>query len=82
MDMKNAFLKHYGTTLLLLGLVVGGVLGAVLGLDPSFAAAMLIIGTICDIPATLLNATGNLVAPLLVQRLTPAVRREDRSLQA
>ncbi len=55
---------------------VGGMTGellicAVLGLDPSFAAAMLIIGTICDIPATLLNATGNLVAPLLVQRLTP-----------
>ena len=55
---------------------VGGMTGellicAVLGLDPSFAAALLIIGTICDIPATLLNATGNLVAPLLVQRLTP-----------
>lgn len=55
---------------------VGGMTGellicAVLGLDPSFAAALLIISTICDIPATLLNATGNLVAPLLVQRLTP-----------
>lgn len=52
---------------------VGGMTGeilicAVLGLDPSFAAALLIIGTICDIPATLLNATGNIVAPLLVQR--------------
>lgn len=56
---------------------VGGMTGellicAVLGLDPSFAAALLIIGTICDIPATLLNASGNLVAPLLVQRLTKA----------
>ena len=55
---------------------VGGMTGellicAVLGLDPSFAAALLIIGTICDIPATLLNVAGNLVAPLLVQRLTP-----------
>jgi hypothetical protein len=29
----------------------------------------MIIGTICDIPGTLLNASGNLVAPLLVQRL-------------
>ncbi len=52
---------------------VGGMTGellicAVLGLDPSFAASLLIIGTICDIPGTLLNATGNLVAPLLVQR--------------
>lgn len=56
---------------------VGGMTGeilicAVLGLDPSFAAALLIIGTICDIPATLLNATGNIVAPLLVQRLAGA----------
>ena len=56
---------------------VGGMTGellicAVLGLDPSFAAALMIIGTICDIPATLLNVAGNLVAPLLVQRLTPS----------
>ena len=55
---------------------VGGMTGellicAVLGLDPSFAAALLIISTICDIPATLLNVAGNLAAPLLVQRLTP-----------
>ena len=55
---------------------VGGMTGellicAVLGLDPSFAAALLIIGTICDIPATLLNVAGNLVAPLLVQRISP-----------
>ena len=56
---------------------VGGMTGeilicAVLGLDPSFAAALMIIGTICDIPATLLNATGNIVAPLLVQRFAGA----------
>ena len=60
---------------------VGGMTGellicAMLGLDPSFAAALLIIGTICDIPATLLNATGNLVAPLLVQRLSPADKNQ------
>lgn len=53
---------------------VGGMTGellicAILGLDPSFAATLMIIGTICDIPATLLNATGNLVASLLVHRL-------------
>ena len=52
---------------------VGGMTGeilicAVLGLDPAFAATLMIIGTICDIPATLLNATGNLVASLLVHR--------------
>ena len=54
---------------------VGGMTGellicAVLGVDPAFAATLMIIGTICDIPATLLNATGNLVASALVQRLT------------
>ena len=54
---------------------VGGMTGellicAVLGVDPAFAATLMIIGTICDIPATLVNATGNLVASLLVQRLT------------
>ena len=43
---------------------------AVLGLEPSFAATLLIISTICDIPATLLNVTGNLVASLLVHRFT------------
>ena len=71
-------------TVILLGLLesivvgaipVGGMTGellicAVLGLDPSFAATLLIISTITDIPDTLLNATGNLVAPLLVERLT------------
>lgn len=54
---------------------VGGMTGellicAVLGVDPAFAATLMIIGTICDVPATLLNATGNLVASALVQRLT------------
>ena len=62
---------------------VGGMTGelficAVLGLDPSFAASLLVIGTVCDIPATLLNATGNLVAPLLVQRFTPHEHEEAR----
>lgn len=77
----------FGTVALVIGLAilesivvgaipVGGMTGeilicAVLGLDPSFAATLLIIGTICDIPATLLNVSGNLVAPLLVHRLLP-----------
>ena len=52
---------------------VGGMTGellicAVLGIDPAFAATLMIIGTLCDIPATLLNASGNLVAATLVQR--------------
>ena len=58
---------------------VGGMTGellicAVLGIDPSFAATLLILGTICDIPATLLNATGNLVAAAVVEHLTPSRR--------
>ena len=62
---------------------VGGMTGellicAVLGLDPSFAASLMIIGTVCDIPATLLNATGNLVASMLVQRVT---KEEYQELQ-
>ena len=77
----------FGTAALVIGLAilesivvgaipVGGMTGeilicAVLGLDPSFAATLLIIGTICDIPATLLNVSGNLVAPLFVHRLLP-----------
>ena len=52
---------------------VGGMTGellicAVLGIDPSFAASLMIIGTLCDIPATVINSTGNLVAATLVQR--------------
>ena len=53
---------------------IGGMTGellicAILGVDPAFAATLMIIGTVCDIPATLLNATGNLVASTLVERL-------------
>ena len=53
---------------------IGGMTGellicAILGVEPAFAATLMIIGTVCDIPATLLNATGNLVASTLVERL-------------
>ena len=53
---------------------IGGMTGeilicAVLGIDPSFAATLMIIGTICDIPATLVNSTSNLVASALVDRI-------------
>ena len=53
---------------------IGGMTGellicAILGVDPAFAATLMIIGTVCDIPATLLNATGNLVASTVVERL-------------
>ncbi len=53
---------------------IGGMTGeilicAVLGIDPAFAATLMIIGTICDIPATLVNSTSNLVASALVDRI-------------
>ncbi|MBP3256378.1 MAG: dicarboxylate/amino acid:cation symporter [Bacteroidales bacterium] len=59
---------------------IGGMTGeilicVILGVDPAFAATLMIIGTICDIPATLLNATGNLVASTLVERLAGASGR-------
>ena len=52
---------------------IGGMTGeilicSILGVDPSFAATILIIGTICDIPATLLNSTMNLSGAMLVDR--------------
>ncbi len=59
---------------------VGGMTGeilicAVLGVDPAFAATLMIIGTICDIPATLVNSTANLVASLLIDRFTQKGRK-------
>ena len=55
--MKNAFLKNYGATLLLLlGLVVGGVLGAVLG---EKASVLRPVGTL------FLNLVFVLVVPLV-----------------
>ena len=62
---------------------VGGMTGeilicAILGIDPSFAATLLVIGTICDIPATVLNVSGNLVASLLVQRFSGSKGGDDR----
>jgi len=53
---------------------IGGMTGeilicSILGIDPSFAATLLVIGTIIDIPATLLNSTGNIAGAYLVDRL-------------
>ena len=66
-------------------LLVGAVMGAIptggmtgellicsiFGFPPEMAAILMVISTICDIPATLCNATGNVVSALLVQRFTP-----------
>lgn len=65
-------------------LLVGAVMGAipsggmtgellicsVFGFSPQLAGALLIISAIVDIPATLLNSTGNVVCAMLVTRFT------------
>ena len=39
-------------------------------LDPAFAATLMVISTIVDIPATLINSTGNLTGTVLISRLS------------
>ncbi len=65
-------------------LLVGAVMGAipsggmtgellicsVFGFSPQLAGTLMIISTIIDMPATLLNSTGNVVCSVLVTRLT------------
>lgn len=65
-----------------LGILVGTVMGAVptggmtgellicsvLGYPPEMAAVLMIISTLIDIPATLLNSTGNVVASVIVNK--------------
>ena len=53
---------------------VGGMTAEILicslvGVDPEFAATLLIISTLVDIPATLLNTTDNLVSAVWVDKL-------------
>lgn len=42
---------------------------AILGVDPEFAATLLVISTLVDIPATLLNTSDNLVSAVWVDKL-------------
>lgn len=65
-------------------LLVGAVMGAIpsggmtgellicsiFGFSPELAGTLMIISTIIDIPATLLNSTGNITSSILVTRLT------------
>ncbi|GBU10895.1 sodium:dicarboxylate symporter [Erysipelotrichaceae bacterium] len=64
---------------LLVGLLIGSIPGggltaeiticALFGFPPELVAAIVIISTIIDIPATLLNSTGNVVCAMMVTRL-------------
>jgi Na+/H+-dicarboxylate symporter len=70
------------------GILVGTVMGAVptggmtgellicsvFGYTPEMAAVLMVISTLIDIPATLLNVSGNVVASVLVDRLAYGVK--------
>jgi Predicted Na+/dicarboxylate symporter len=43
---------------------------SVFGFSPQLAGTLMVISTIIDVPATLLNSTGNIVSSVLVARLT------------
>jgi Na+/H+-dicarboxylate symporter len=43
---------------------------SILGYSPELAAALMVIATLMDAPATLLNATGNVVASVLVAKVS------------
>lgn len=77
-------LEGYGclavvTIAILASLVVGAIpvggmtaeilICSILGVDPEFAATLLVISTLVDIPATLLNTTDNLVSAVWVDKL-------------
>lgn len=62
------------TSLVVGAVPVGGMTGeilicSILGVDPGFAATLLVISTIVDIPATLMNTTDNIVSAIWVDKL-------------
>lgn len=62
------------TSLVVGAIPTGGMTGeilacSILGVDPGFAATLLVISTLVDIPATLLNTAENVVAAVWVDRL-------------
>ena len=75
---------------LLVGAVMGAIPGggmtgellicSVFGFSPELAGTLLIISTIVDIPATLLNSTGNVVCAVLVTRLSKGKYRIKKRL--
>lgn len=72
------------TSILVSGLLIGAVVGAIpgggaigemlilsiFGFPPEALAMMLVIATIIDAPATLLNSTGNTVCTMIISRFT------------
>lgn len=77
-SLSNAFMIIGAA--LLVGAVVGAIpsggmtgellICSIFGFSPQLAGTLMIISTIIDIPATLLNSTGNITCSVLVTRLT------------
>ena len=62
------------TSLVMGAIPIGGMTSEILicsllGVDPGFAATLLVISTLVDIPATLLNTTDNIVSAIWVDKL-------------
>ena len=49
---------------------------SVMGFDPSLVTVIVVIGVLIDIPATLLNAGGNVTAAVVIDRLTSRKRAQ------
>lgn len=72
-----------GLFVIIVAILVGAVMGAIpsggmtgellicsiFGFSPQLAGTLMVISTIIDIPATLLNSTGNIVSSVLVSRI-------------
>jgi Na+/H+-dicarboxylate symporter len=81
---QNTQFSSNGIFIIAVALLVGAVMGAipsggmtgellicsVFGFSPQLAGTLMVISTIIDIPATLLNSTGNIVSSILVARLS------------
>lgn len=81
---QNTGFFSNGLYIIGVAVLVGAVMGAipsggmtgellicsVFGFSPQLAGTLMVISTIIDVPATLLNSTGNIVSSLLVTRLT------------
>ncbi len=79
----DSFLMIIGVALLV-GIVIGAIpsggmtgellICSVFGFSPQMVGTLMVITTIIDVPATLLNSTGNIMTSVLVIRLTEGKR--------
>jgi len=53
---------------------------SVLGADPQVVGLLMVISTIVDMPATLLNATGNTIMPPIIQRVASLLPHREQKV--